>query len=118
MTWNQTKDFAMNEVSHNTQRIKIRFEFQIASILYVENITEISFHKSVKDIWDIYKTTSYQARVDMKSSRFYFVSYDRYTKRIEFQNNLGGHGEAEKCNTKDSNAESLYAKACTLYQWS
>ena len=50
MTWNQTKDFAMNEVSHNTQRIKIRFEFQIASILYVENITEISFHKSVKDI--------------------------------------------------------------------
>ena len=73
----------MKALSHNTQRIKSRFEFQTASRLYEENIITTSFEKSVKDIRSMHKISSSHSKIDKKSSHKYFVTYDRdVTKNI------------------------------------
>ena len=74
----------MQALSQNTQRIKIRFQFQTASRLYEENIITTSFKKSVKDIRSMHKISSSFTRVDKKSSHKYFVTYDRDLTKIYF----------------------------------
>ena len=100
----------MKALSHNTQRIKSRFEFQTASRLYEENIITTSFEKSVKDIRSMHKISSSHSKIDKKSSHKYFVTYDRDTKKIHFQNTLDRDDDIENSNLKDNNTENLYAK--------
>ena len=103
----------MKALSQNTQRIKSRFEFQTASRLYEENIITTSYQANKNDITTVSKcmnTTSTEMTKGIKSSHKYFVTYDRDTNKIQFQNDLTNSSTIKNSNMIDSNEINMFSK--------
>ena len=107
----------MKVLLQNTQTVKSRFEFQTASRLYEETIISTSYQANNNDISTVskdMKTESTEMTKGIKSSYKYFVTYDRDSKKIKFQNDLTNTSTIEHSNMIDGNVAKLFSKVSSF----